>query len=90
MNDESAPARALPNYRQPDRRPLAGRAVAHLANGNTYSGWVEIGRGVVTIDGRLRTTAGPSHCGAYEYRRPTRRTYPVRALKRIDWAEPGQ
>jgi hypothetical protein len=69
---------------------LAGRAVAHLANGYTYAGWVEVGAGVVTIDGRLRTKTGPAHGRTYIHREAVKRTYPVGALRRIDWMEPGE
>jgi hypothetical protein len=88
MNDESARQGALPNHQtQPHRSPLAGRAVAHLKDGYTYSGWVEVGGGVVTIDGRLRTKTGPSHSRTYIHRGAVKRTYPVGALRRIDWTE---
>jgi hypothetical protein len=73
---------------RPKRNPLAGRAVAHLANGYTYAGWVEVGGGVVTIDGRLRTKTGPSHSRTYIHREAVKRTYPVRSIRRIDWTEP--
>ena len=72
------------------RSPIAGRAVAHLTNGTTYSGWVQITAGVVTIEGRLRTLTGPSHTQTYIYRAPVRRTYPVGSLLRIDWMEPSE
>ncbi len=91
MNGESARQGALPNHQtQPHRSPLAGRAVAHLNGGYTYSGWVEVGGGVVTIDGRLRTKTGPTHDRTYIHRRPVRRTYPVRSIRRIDWAEDAE
>jgi hypothetical protein len=90
MNGESARLEALPNYSQTHRSPLAGQATAHLKNGYSYSGWVEIGGGVITIDGRLRTAAGPSHCIGYAYRAPVKRTYPVSAIARIDWHENGR
>lgn len=70
---------------RPKRNPLAGRAVAHLTNGYTYNGWVEVGGGVVTIDGRLRTKIGPTHSRIYVNRSAVKRTYPVGALRRIDW-----
>jgi hypothetical protein len=90
MKQESARPGALPHSRQHHRSPLAGRAVAHLQNGHTYCGWIEIGGGVVTIHGRLRTTTGPSPRGHYSYRKVVRRTYPARAIKRIDWLEASQ
>ena len=74
MNNESARQGALPNYLQTHRNPLAGQATARMKNGCTYSGWIEIGGGIVTIDGRLRTTAGPSHSIKHVYRAPVNTT----------------
>lgn len=90
MNDESARLGALPKQTQPHRNQLAGPALAHLRNGYTYSGWVEVSGDVVTIDGRLRTKTGPTHSRTYIHRRPVRRTYPVRSIRRIDWAEAAE
>jgi hypothetical protein len=87
MNNESARLGALPNYTQPHRNQLAGPAIAHLRNGYTYSGWVEVSGSVVTIDGTLRTATGPTHRRAYIHRDAVKRTYPVGALRRIDWVE---
>jgi hypothetical protein len=64
--------------------------VAHLRNGYTYSGLVEVSDGVVTIDGRLRVSSGPSDSPLRTYRGRVRRTYPLRALRRIDWTEPAE
>jgi hypothetical protein len=87
MNDESARPGALPNQTQPHCSRLVGRAFVHLTNGYVYSGWVEVEGGAVTINGRLRTTIGPAHCPSYIHRGPVRRTYPLRTVRRIDWAQ---
>jgi hypothetical protein len=75
---------------RPKRNPLAGRAVAHLTNGYTYNGLVEVGGGVVTIDGRLRTSTGPAHCPTHIHRGLVKRTCPLRAVRRIDWVQASQ
>jgi hypothetical protein len=85
MNGESARLGALSNKTPKHRSQLAGRAIVHLRDGITYTGWVEVGGGVLTIDGSLRTTTGPRYRSTYIYRPAVQRTYPVRAVKRIDW-----
>jgi len=90
MTVESARPGTLPNQTQPHRIQLAGRALAHLRNGYPYSGWVEVGSGVVTIDGGLQTKIGPAHSRIYIIRGAVKRTYPVGALRRIDWEAAGK
>ncbi len=72
------------------RSPLAGRGVVHLMDGSTFEGWVLVSGGTLTIDGRLRVSSGPSYRYSYSYRRQVRRTYPVRAIRCVEWAEAGQ
>jgi hypothetical protein len=88
MNDESARQGALPNYTRAQSRHRAGRALAHLRNGYTYLGWIDVGGGLVEIDGRLRVITGPSHARRDTYRSRVQRTYPVRALRCVEWMEP--
>lgn len=91
MNDESALAGALPNCTRPQRSRTAGRALAHLRNGYTYRGWVEVNGGLVMIDGRLRVSTGPSHQRRYTYRPRVQRIYPLRAVRCVEWTtEPPQ
>ena len=87
MNDESARPGALPNQTRPHHSRLSGCALVHLANGYVYSGWVEVDGLVVTINGRLRTSTGPAHRPTHIHRGPVKRTYPLRAVRRIDWAQ---
>jgi hypothetical protein len=87
MNGESARPGAPSNHIAPYRIPLAGRAIAHLCDGSTYCGWVELNGHVVSIEGRLRTPTGPSDRPSYIYRARVARTFPLWTVRRIDWIE---
>lgn len=69
------------------RSQLAGRGVVYLENGATFEGWLTLSSEMLTIDGRVRVSTGPSHSPVYTYRSEVKQTFPVRAIRRIDWAE---